>query len=369
MPTSSAVGATGGVAGTVGEAERRTRELETLHALSRSVADTVSRREVIDRALTTLVGMGWFACGDGWLRDDDGPPSLVVRRCAGGAGLACEPHPTLAEVEATAHRGSAQRRDDWRLIPVADVAVLGLHGGSPVSASFLASVTEAVAAALRRSHLHQRLAEKEAQRSRLMRALLTAQEEERTRISRDLHDQIGQALTAMVLGLDRNLEHPDPAALAKLRDLASITLADVRRIALDLRPSVLDELGLEAAVKRYARELHERYRLDVNVLITLPARLARQEETVLYRVVQEALTNVVRHASAGEVSIVATARRGAVQLVVEDDGVGFDTAALAPAEQLGILGMRERLELLGGSLRIESAPGAGCSVHARLPLR
>jgi signal transduction histidine kinase len=122
------------------------------------------------------------------------------------------------------------------------------------------AIDDVVAAGLEaHALLRQRLAEKEAQRSRLLRALLTAQEEERSRISRDLHDQIGQALTAMLIGLDRNLERPTPTALGQLRSSPSLTLADVRRIALDLRPSVLDELGLEAAVERYARELHERY--------------------------------------------------------------------------------------------------------------
>jgi signal transduction histidine kinase len=351
-----------------GEAELRRRELESLHALSRAVADTLSRREVIERALTTLIGLGWFSCGHGWLSDGAGPPEVVAASCP-DATVACLPRPTSTDVAATLARGVPGERHGWRLIPVADAAVFGLHGGHQVSASFLAAVTELVAAALKRTHLHQRLAEKEAQRSRLMQALLTAQEEERSRISRDLHDQIGQALTAILLGLDRNLERVDLPALAELRELAAVTLSDVRRIALDLRPSVLDELGLAAAVKRYARELQGRYALDVNVLVTLPKRLSQQEETVLYRVAQEALTNVVRHAHAGEVSIVATARGGSVQLVVEDDGVGFDPAALVPAEQIGLLGMRERVELLGGSLRIESAPGAGCSVHARIPLR
>lgn len=283
---------------------------------------------------------------------------------AGGAH-----RPGRSEVESALAAGAARPAGGGWLVPVAGVAVFALQGGAQVSPWFFAGLTEIVASALKRAHLPQRLAEKEAQRSRLMRALLSAQEEERSRISRDLHDQIGQALTALVIGLDRHLERPDPGALVKLRELASTTLDDVRRIALDLCPSVLDALGLEAAVKRHARDLHERYGLEAHVLVTLPTRLARREETVPYRVIQEAATNVVRHAAATEVSIVVTARRGFVVLVVEDDGVGFEPTELAPAEQIGLLGMRERLELLGGSLRIESARGAGCSLYARLPLR
>jgi signal transduction histidine kinase len=353
------------------EAERRTRELETLHALSRAIAELLGEREVVERALQTVVDMGWFACGEAFLqRPGGGLEPVAVGLCPYDGVEACPLRADLqVDAEAVLREGLPRYDGTWHLVPIGGRALLALSGARDVSPSFLANVTELVAGALKRTQLHDRLAEKEAQRSRLLHALLTAQEEERGRISRDLHDQIGQALTALLLGLDRNLEHPDPASLARLKELASITLGDVRRIALDLRPSVLDELGLEAAVRRYARDVHERYGLDVAVLVTLPTRLPRQEETVLYRAVQEALTNVVRHAKATSVSVVATKGGSSVRLVIEDDGVGFDPDALAPAEMIGLLGMRERLELLGGSLRIESAPGAGCTVHARLPVR
>ncbi|MDF1522534.1 MAG: sensor histidine kinase [Trueperaceae bacterium] len=352
------------------EAERRTRELETLHALSRAIAELLGERDVVERALQTVVDMGWFACGEAFLHGPAGLEPVAVGLCPYERVEACPLRSELQiDVEAVLREGHPRHDGTWHLVPIGGRALLALSGARDVSPSFLANVTELVAGALKRTQLHDRLAEKEAQRSRLLQALLTAQEEERGRISRDLHDQIGQALTALLLGLDRNLEHPDPASLARLKELASITLGDVRRIALDLRPSVLDELGLEAAVRRYARDVHERYGLDVAVLVTLPTRLPRQEETVLYRAVQEALTNVVRHAKATSVSVVATKGGSSVRLVIEDDGVGFDPDALAPAEMIGLLGMRERLELLGGSLRIESAPGAGCTVHARLPVR
>lgn len=352
------------------EVERRTRELETLHRLSQAVAETLEGPEVVGRALQAVIDMGWFACGEGFLKTGDELTTVAVGLCPYEQVSACPLRPKLlADAEAVLAGGRVRVENSWHLVPIGGSALLALSGARDVSASFIANVTELVDAALKRTQLHRRLAEKEAQRSRLLQAVLTAQEEERGRISRDLHDQIGQSLTALLLGLDRNLEHPDVASLGQLRELASITLGDVRRIALDLRPSVLDELGLEAAVRRYARDVHERYAVDVSVLVTLPTRLSRQEETVLYRVVQEALTNVVRHARAKAASVVATVRKGSVRLVVEDDGVGFDPAGLAPAEMIGLLGMRERLELLGGSLRLEAAPGAGCSVHARLPVR
>lgn len=357
-------------AATAPAAERRTRELETLHALSRAIAEELVARDVLERAVQTLVDVGGWTCGEAMVRDGGALVTVAVGRCRHADLGACPLRAGLEmEGEAALADGRVRREGDRVLVPIAGAALLALTGAGDVSPAFLANVADLVAAALKRTQLHRRLAEKEAQRSRLLQALLTAQEEERGRISRDLHDQIGQALTALLLGLDRNLERPDPASLARLKELASITLGDVRRIALDLRPSVLDELGLEAAVRRYARDLHARYGLDVSVLVNLRGRLPRQEETVLYRVVQEALTNVVRHARATSVSVVATARGGSVRLVVEDDGVGFEPDALAPAEMVGLLGMRERLELLGGSLRLESTPGHGCSVHARLPVR
>lgn len=352
------------------EAARRTHELETLHRLARSVADEGAPSAVLERALDTLVSMGWFECAEALLDAGDRFDTVAVGSCRAALRSTCPLRAELLDEARAALRGGAiTQRGAWRLVPVDQRALLALAGEADVSASFLAAVVELVQAALKRTQLHARLAEKEQQRSRLLQAVLTAQEEERGRISRDLHDQIGQSLTALLLGLDRNLEVPDSDDLATLKEIAAITLADVRRIALDLRPSVLDELGLEAALRRFARDTHERYQIDVRVLVTLPDRLGRQEETVLYRVAQEALTNVVRHARASAASVVVTASRGGVQLVVEDDGVGFDPLRLTPAEQVGLMGMRERLELLGGSLRIESAPGAGCSVYARLRSR
>ncbi len=337
--------------------------------LSRALDGTPNGEDAARRALQALVAPGWFVAGEAWWRAGAGAGLLPL-----GDDVTGDDRPAAAVVAAALAARRTQCIDGWWLVPIAEEGVLGLRGGPAVSDAYLAGVSELMAATLRGSHLRRSLGEKEAQRSRLLQALLTAQEEERSRIARDLHDQIGQSLTALLLGLDRQLERPDGSAeairdeLRRLRRLTAVTLADVRRIALDLRPAVLDEFGLAAALRRIARELHERYTIAVNVLVDVPDRLPRQVETVLYRVAQEALTNVVRHAQAAEASIVVTVPHGSVQLVVEDDGVGFDPDALAPAEQIGLIGMRERLELLGGSLRLESAPGSGCSVHARLPL-
>jgi len=351
---------------------RRTHELATLHRLGADLARTLDVGEVLERALTSLIEMGWYECGEAYELRDGKPETAAVGSCPYDELGLCPAREALQRLTAQLDDIREPRRaGDWWLIPIERRALLALKGrtlADDVSDGFLRSSVELIASALRRAALHARLAEKERQRARLLGALLNAQEEERGRISRDLHDQIGQSLTGILLGLDAAIEAPDRRDLARLKELTSATLGDVRRIALDLRPSVLDELGLEAALRRFARDVHERHGLQAQVAVHLP-RLSRQVETVLYRVAQEAITNVVRHAQASQVSVVATAADRQVQLVVEDDGCGFDLSAMAPADQIGIAGMQERLELLGGSLGIETGPGRGTIVHARLPRR
>lgn len=349
-------------------AHERVRELETLRRLARSLADSLQEREVLERSLSVLTSSGRFCCAEALLRSGAtgafAPVSAGARAvCAVGEG------PSLKDLLAVAEAAVAARETStlagWTVLPLSERALIAVANGGDASEAFLGAAQDLIAAGLKRARLHRRLAEREMQRSRLLQAVLTAQEEERGRISRDLHDQIGQALTAIVLRLDGPF---DEVGLRELKELAVTTLGDVRRIALDLRPSVLDELGLEAAIRRHARELRERYGVDISVLVRLPRRLTRQEETVLYRVAQESLTNVVRHAKATTASVVVTMADGFVQLVVEDDGVGFEPASLVPAEQVGLIGMRQRLEFLGGSLRVESAPGRGTTVHGRVPV-
>ncbi|MEX2500875.1 MAG: sensor histidine kinase [Trueperaceae bacterium] len=350
------------------EVGRRTYELATLHRLGGAVAAPLDANGVLSGALSTLVEMGWFACGEAFRVEDGEPEAVSVGACPFEQVGACPLRPALLTHARQAIRdGVPTRRDRWWLVPVGERGLLALAAaehGHDVSHDFLRSVVELVAAALDRTALHERLVRKEADRSRLLQALLRAQEEERTRMSRDLHDQIGQALTGIVLGLDRA---GDPSVRSDLKALASATLADVRRIAKDLRPAVLDELGLDAAVRRYARDVRDRFGLEVEVAVQVPA-VPTGLATTLYRVVQEALTNVVRHAGARSASVVVTRSGGAVELVIEDDGRGFDVASASRSNSIGLVGMRERIELAGGSLHLESLAGRGTSVHARVPV-
>ena len=162
--------------------------------------------------------------------------------------------------------------------------------------------------------------------------------------------------------------------MQELKAIVGDTLDGVHELALELRPSVSDDLGLVPAVQRAVRVYHERHGLtvDFEAVGLEGVRLPPAVETALYRIAQEALTNVVQHACASEVSLLLAARAGAVTLIVEDDGCGFDADRLlhGPMDErwLGLSGMRERAALLGGSLTIESAQGSGTTVFVAIPL-
>lgn len=206
-----------------------------------------------------------------------------------------------------------------------------------------------------------------------LRRVVAAQELERRRLARELHDETGQALTSILLGLKSLEEVGDPAAVsraaAELRELVVSTLQDVRRLAVELRPKALDDFGLVPALRRLAESFTEQTRIAVDVEARLPEeRLAPELETAVYRIVQEALTNVVKHARARNVSILLTRKNGRVSVMIEDDGQGFDPAR-ARADGLGLLGMRERAALLDGTLSLESSSGAGTTLVLDVPVR
>ncbi|HSJ94217.1 MAG TPA: GAF domain-containing sensor histidine kinase, partial [Gaiellaceae bacterium] len=204
-----------------------------------------------------------------------------------------------------------------------------------------------------------------------VRRVVAAQEVERKRLARELHDETGQALTAFLLGL-RSVEEAGSLEEAReraasLRDRVVETLQDVRALAVELRPAALDDFGLVPALERLAHTFGERSGLDVQLEVRLgDRRLPPEVETTVYRTVQEALTNVFKHAEARRVSIVLTERDGKVAAVIEDDGRGFDRAS-SREDSLGLVGMRERVALVGGRLAVESEPGSGTTVVVEVP--
>ena len=200
-----------------------------------------------------------------------------------------------------------------------------------------------------------------------LRRVVAGQELERRRLARELHDETGQALTSILLGLKALEEAQSEAQLraagTELRELIVATLQDVRDLAVQLRPKALDDFGLVAAVERLARTISEATGIAVDVESHLgPERLPEEVETTLYRIVQEALTNVVKHAQAQNVTVLLIRRGRSMTAVIEDDGRGFSPDEPADDDGHGLLGIRERVALLDGRLTIESAPGAGTTL-------
>ncbi len=217
-------------------------------------------------------------------------------------------------------------------------------------------------------------AEREQLRAQYVKGVITAQEDERKRIARELHDSASQSLTSLVVGLrtlSRLSDQVDVRQHAEaLRAIAAHTLDEVHTLALQLRPSVLDDLGLQAAIERYVADFGARYPIHVDLALRglSEGRLPSEVETALYRIVQESLTNVARHSGARMASVLIERQNGQVRAVIEDDGHGFDPALARSADRrLGLYGMRERAELLGGKLTIETAPGQGASVFVEIP--
>ncbi|HEX6184974.1 MAG TPA: PAS domain S-box protein, partial [Pyrinomonadaceae bacterium] len=214
----------------------------------------------------------------------------------------------------------------------------------------------------------------------LVGQLVTAQEDERRRISRDLHDQLGQQLTALRLKLAalRDECGQDAAARSRIKEVQALAEridAEVDFLAWELRPTALDDLGLTAALANFVKEWSSHYHIPAEAHVTGfgsgALRLSPQAETCLYRITQEALNNVYKHAQAARVSVILERRGDDAVLVIEDDGVGFDASTAAGWEGgrgLGLVGMRERAALLSGSVEFESAPGKGTTIFARIPI-
>ncbi len=218
----------------------------------------------------------------------------------------------------------------------------------------------------------------ERQRRELLRKLVVSQEDERRRLARELHDETSQALTAVAVGLETILVNPTASAgeikenLGASKELVASTLSEIQRIILDLRPAILDDLGLVQAIDWYAESRLKSQGIWVMVeTIGEEKRLPSEVETTLFRVAQEAITNIVRHAGAENVTIELGFAPAGVTLQVEDDGCGFDVTAAVAREKnvsFGLLGMRERAALFGGTVEIESQPDHGTRLTVELPL-
>lgn len=218
----------------------------------------------------------------------------------------------------------------------------------------------------------QTVIEKETARTHLLSRLISAQEEERKRIARELHDGVGQTLTSILVHIKVLAQNQDDASqlrMNELHGLVSETLTDVRMLSRELRPSALDDLGLTAALERYMQEFNVRFpHLETDLHTNLSERLPPIVETSLYRIIQEAMTNAARHSRATSLSVLVNRRDGVVQAIIEDNGEGFDVKSKRRAgSSVGLHSMTERSELLNGTLEIESGSD-GTTVYAEIPI-
>jgi signal transduction histidine kinase len=238
--------------------------------------------------------------------------------------------------------------------------------------------TDELAQANRELDLHRaeqaRLAQ---ERSMLLGRVITAQEEERQRIARELHDETGQSLTALSLGIEaataqlRTGRHDHVEdRLENLAHVAGDAIDELERLVLDLRPAQLDRLGLVATLRWYVARVSSRSGLSATLTVRgEQQRLAAGIETTLFRLTQEALTNVIRHARATRADVVLSFESDVLRLEVTDDGVGFDASLVASAPaSIGLIGMRERAQLIGATVAIRSRPGEGADVSVTVPL-
>ena len=247
---------------------------------------------------------------------------------------------------------------------------LGLHDGQDGASRMVGSIRDIT-----------ERKQNEELRTRFLEQVISAEEAERRRIARELHDETSQSLTSLKVAL-RAVEAALPTEelrtrLEEIRKLAGGTLEEVGRLARGLHPSVLDDLGFKPAVQKLTRDFSRAHELKIDIHVGYGSggeRLPLMIETTLYRILQEALTNVVKHAKASTISIVVERRATKVSMIIEDDGIGFDVEAMAlnrgvtESGGLGLHGMRERASLLKGDLTIESTESGGTSLYVSIPL-
>ena len=227
------------------------------------------------------------------------------------------------------------------------------------------------------NEMAQELKEKDQLRATLLNKVISAQEEERKRISRELHDETGQALTSLIVSMrvlaNKAADEKQRELLLSAREVAAGILLDIRNMAVELRPTALDDLGLAAAVRKYVANFQERFGIMIGFQVDSGINeLAGDLSVTLYRIVQESLANAARHSGATVIEISLEMQPGQVLLRIADNGQGMPDGELeraARANRLGIYGMRERVELCGGEFLLESKVGAGTIILVTIPLK
>lgn len=243
--------------------------------------------------------------------------------------------------------------------------------------AFNAMIEDLQSASMERQNLWNELKKREETKGQLLEKVIKAQEEERKRIARELHDETSQSIASLMVGLKILEQETDGLErkhkIKELREMTSATMDKVRDLALELRPSSLDDLGLLPALEQYSKDFENRYgvKVDFQTVGFDGKRLLPEKETALYRIIQEALSNIAKHSRATTAGVILEYSENMVKAIIEDDGRGFEMEKILESSderKLGILGMEERAVLIGGKLSIESAPGAGTAVFVEIPV-
>jgi signal transduction histidine kinase len=238
--------------------------------------------------------------------------------------------------------------------------------------ALLEIIGNVVGSSLSNAQLLRDLRYKEAELRRALRRAVELQEDERKRVARELHDEVGQALTSILIRLKTLQEEQDPQVindrLDDLRSLTAQTIEELRRLAMDLRPAALDSLGIVPALQWYTQQCAERTGLDIKFFGPEKfERLPPETELILYRVAQEGLTNAIRHGKAQNIVINLGRDSQAIRLTITDNGKGFNP--VATNHGLGLVGIRERVELLDGNFSLKTTPGAGAQLLVEIPMK
>jgi len=374
------------------EVVRRNQELSTLNAIALIVNRSPYLRDVLDEALRAVLSVMNLDHGRVYIGDGvDRLVSATARRSPLSTSVEDTEAWELGErASETLKSGQFGMREialrvlltvplvaGERTLGVMALAGQRENAPSAEDQRLLQAVGNQIGMAIEKAQLWEQLQEKEQVRAGLLQKVISAQEEERKRIARELHDETSQMLTSLAVGLKLLEGTPNQdrmrAHAAELRELAASTIRAVHTLAFELRPSVLDDLGLVAAVGRYCRSLSQRgLDVDFHVAGMEDTRLAPERETAMYRIIQEALTNVVRHSEATEASVVLERRADCIIAIVEDNGKGFNVDQMLDSSMrdrsLGLYGMHERATLVGAKLTIESTPGSGASVFVETPI-
>jgi signal transduction histidine kinase len=393
------------------EITQRNEELVTLNLIAAAVSQSLELQKVLEDALDKVLETMKLSHGEILLFDAEfgsivpriyrGVSSqfaLAIQAFSVGEGIPgrvaqleepvlieddlsydpCFLRRSLAATEGLRSMISVPLRSKNKVVGVLDLFSPNVLSLMPEQLRLLVAIGDQIGVAVENARLLEELKAKERMRLQLLEKVITAQEDERKRVARELHDETSQALTSLIVGmkvLESVADMPEvKEKAAELRALGGEILRDVHDLAFQLRPSVLDHLGMVAAVQRLSEDYAQKVGLhiDLEVFGFEGRRLPPATETTFYRLVQEALTNVAKHAEAKNVSVILKHEGPSVQAIVEDDGKGFNVAEVmgyaAKEKKLGLYGMEERAALVGGKLTIESTLGKGTTVFVDIPL-